>query len=391
MEEKNGKIGKYYISALLDTGAAVNILSARTYFAMDEQSRMPLRQTSMNLFGAGGNSLHIFGEIDFVLEIEATPYTVNAIVCDVLENQAIWGVPFLVQNDCQLDLRECSIQTCKQSHAMHTYHTVDGLRLQVAEPTRLEDGEAAPVLVTDPRAPTERARVTSLSEGSYWNSHIELLCSLGLIPASKNVLVTADGWALPLINLAGEPVTLLPGTTLGFLSQEKATAACLLIYPITDTFSNHFSPCSGLQTDGSCRRPTVCHLSDKPHTVFSKADSCHVESRSPASPAATCADGSCRQTTVRHLSDKSYTAFPTICQIGGTSLMPQPATYAPLFSEDDLFPEHLSALLDRSIQHMEDEDDMYAVHALLLRNADVFMKTDGLCFLKVIQHEIFRK
>ena len=61
-----GKIERYLITAMVDSGASGSILSAQTYYSMhaglDSGTIPPLRKTNAMLQGATGSALEIHGE-----------------------------------------------------------------------------------------------------------------------------------------------------------------------------------------------------------------------------------------------------------------------------------------------------------------------------------------
>ena len=108
----NGKITGFPTEWLLDTGASVNLIAAKTYFALPDTVRPPLRPLDTKLFGANGSPLRVYGEVILTLEIGEGQYAVTVVVADVMEVQGILGVPFFNEHRCSLDMGQ-GLLTCE--------------------------------------------------------------------------------------------------------------------------------------------------------------------------------------------------------------------------------------------------------------------------------------
>ena len=98
----NGVINSYTVHFMLDTGAAVSLLSTDTWNVIRGTSTLA-PWTNPGLVGVGGTPLRVSGIAKLQLELGGQQYPVEMVVTD-LRTEGILGLDFLETNQCALDL-----------------------------------------------------------------------------------------------------------------------------------------------------------------------------------------------------------------------------------------------------------------------------------------------
>jgi hypothetical protein len=91
------------VKFLLDTGASGNVLSRSMFDQLPCRTRDRLNKEEIRATIADGSGLHIYGNITLHCHIRDLPVTIRFQVADISED-AILGMSFFVQNQCQLQL-----------------------------------------------------------------------------------------------------------------------------------------------------------------------------------------------------------------------------------------------------------------------------------------------
>ena len=98
----NGNINSYTVHFMLDTGAAVSLLDAKTWDKIKGKSTLE-PWPKPGLMGVGGTPLRVDGIAKLDLELGGRQYAVEMVVAD-LRTEGILGLDFLETNQCAVDL-----------------------------------------------------------------------------------------------------------------------------------------------------------------------------------------------------------------------------------------------------------------------------------------------
>ena len=101
-----GQVGGIPINFLLDTGAAVTVMSMTTYERIPQNRRPALRQTHTKISGVGGTSVHVAGSAEMTLVFDGIPVDHEVLIVGIAMD-AILGQDILLAHQCKLDL--CSL------------------------------------------------------------------------------------------------------------------------------------------------------------------------------------------------------------------------------------------------------------------------------------------
>ena len=110
---------------LFDTGANFTILDKRVYDAIDAAEKPPLTKTIGNLFGAGGETLHLYGCFDATVNISQTGSVTfkNCLVADLNYKGALFGIQEMFQLGTILDMKQGTIELNNHIVALHYNYT----------------------------------------------------------------------------------------------------------------------------------------------------------------------------------------------------------------------------------------------------------------------------
>ena len=115
----NGSINSYTVHFMLDTGAAVSLLDAKTWDKIKGNSTLE-PWTNPGLMGVGGTPLSVDGIAKLDLELGEKQYLVEMVVAD-LRTEGILGLDFLETNKCASGLpHETMKLRTNQSHCIES-------------------------------------------------------------------------------------------------------------------------------------------------------------------------------------------------------------------------------------------------------------------------------
>ena len=101
-----GQVGGIPINFLVDTGAAVTVMSTTTYERIPQNRRPALRQTHTKISGVGWTSVHVAGSAEMTLVFDGIPVDHEVLIVGIAMD-AILGQDILLAHQCKLDL--CSL------------------------------------------------------------------------------------------------------------------------------------------------------------------------------------------------------------------------------------------------------------------------------------------
>ena len=98
-----GQVEGIPINFLVDTGAAVTVMSTAAYERIPPNRRPALRQTHTTISGVGGTSVDVAGSSEMTLVFDGIPVIHEVIIVGIAMD-AILGQDILLSHQCKLDL-----------------------------------------------------------------------------------------------------------------------------------------------------------------------------------------------------------------------------------------------------------------------------------------------
>ena len=117
----NAVINSYTVHFMLDTGAAVSLLSNDTWNKIKGTSTLT-PWTNPGLVGVGGTPLRVSGIAKLCLELGGQQYHVEMVVAD-LRTEGILGLDFLETNQCAIDLPQGTMKLKGKDQPISLYRT----------------------------------------------------------------------------------------------------------------------------------------------------------------------------------------------------------------------------------------------------------------------------
>ena len=104
-----------YFKLIHDPGAMATIVSKHVYDSLPESARPALEPCDLNVFGASGHPIHLYGQCEMKLEIGGHLYTHDVIICD-LQDDILLGSDFIYDaHDCITDIE--SVNSMRKRHS----------------------------------------------------------------------------------------------------------------------------------------------------------------------------------------------------------------------------------------------------------------------------------
>ena len=199
---------KKKVRFLIDTGAAVSVLSKETFTQGNKKFQSLLNSESCRLTTASGQGLETYGAVEAKLEIGSTRTNQKFIVADLGSCEGILGLDFLESNLCTLDLakgimliQHKSVKLCREDCDLCSEVKIEK---SVIIPPRCEMFVEARVIQK-----IEAEEIEGLIEGTGDYSQGQDLT----VPRSL-VIVEKDKVFVPVTNFSEKKVLIKPDTVI---------------------------------------------------------------------------------------------------------------------------------------------------------------------------------
>ena len=202
---------------LVDTGAVPNLLDTAAYEAISDTARKPLLETNVHLFGANGGPLTVHGWTEVVLVVEGRRYELPVIVADLEGLQGILGINFLEDNDCSINVKRGYLDCGVYRHQLYRLRAEGCQRVCLTEALVVAAGETVEV-----KASLEGSVLAQGPCEAAYEPDEDFMAETGLLTSTDSVQVGPGRQvSIRYVNVGGDSVELLPGTTLGVASVEN--------------------------------------------------------------------------------------------------------------------------------------------------------------------------
>ena len=123
-------------------------MCVETYRSFPETLRPPLWADAMQLSGANGSHLVVYGRVEVTLEVGGIGYPLKVIIANLAGIQAILGMPFLTEHQCTLRLAQGQMVSAGATHQLTRLEQQGGACLQLQERVSILKGRQAEVTMT---------------------------------------------------------------------------------------------------------------------------------------------------------------------------------------------------------------------------------------------------
>ena len=196
------------VKFLVDTGAAVSVLSLSTYQKLDAARKPELKATDLMVCGVAGEPLDLAGRIDVTIVLGGVPFQHEMIVTD-LGLEGILGQDIMLRNQGRLDLSQLTLKLGKS--AVNCW--VQGERDLSCRCIVAEDVFIPPW--SERLIPVEIPNAGFLPECGLIQPSTEFISARELLPLPGIVSTRQDHVYIRVVNFGDEEAHLHPRTCIG--------------------------------------------------------------------------------------------------------------------------------------------------------------------------------